>query len=101
MARLVASREAQADLDEVLAYLEGTAGKPVALRYGERFRNAFRHLVDFPETGAKRPRPHADMRIWAVAPYVIFYRFTGDDDTIRLVRILHGRRNVTERLFGQ
>jgi toxin ParE1/3/4 len=101
MARLIAAREAQADLDEILAYLQGEAGKSVALRYGERFRAGFRHLVDFPETGARRPQLHADMRIWVIAPYVIFYRFTGDDDTIRLVRILHGRRNVTERLFGQ
>ena len=99
MARLVASREAQADLDDILDYLAGIAGASVALRYGERFRAAFRHLVDFPETGARRPRLHADMRIWVVAPYIIFYRFSSGDDTIRIVRIVHGRRNVTVRLF--
>jgi toxin ParE1/3/4 len=55
--------------------------------------------MDFPATGAMRPRLDADMRIWVVAPYIVFYRFAPDDDTVRVVRILHGRRNVTERLF--
>jgi toxin ParE1/3/4 len=99
MARLIVSRETQADLDEILAYLASVAGKSAALRYGERFRAAFRHLIDFPATGALRARLEADMRIWVVAPYVIFYRFAIDDDTVKVVRILHSRRNVTERLF--
>ena len=99
MARLIVSRETQADLDELLDYLDREAGRPVALRYGERFRSAFRHLMDFPATEARRPRLDADMRIWVVAPYVTFYRFTDADDTVRVVRILHGRRHVTQRLF--
>jgi plasmid stabilization system protein ParE len=44
MPRLVVSPEARADIDEILDWLEHEAGKPVALRYAERFRAAFRHL---------------------------------------------------------
>ena len=99
MARLIVSRETQADLDDILAHLVAIAGKSVALHYGERFRAAVRHLMDFPATGAMRPRLGADIRIWVVAPYVVFYGFDIDDDTVRVVRILHGRCNVTERLF--
>jgi plasmid stabilization system protein ParE len=99
MAGLIVSRETLADLDEILAYLTSVAGKPIALRYGERFRAAFRHLMDFPATGAMQPRLAPDMRIWVIAPYVVFYRFAIDDDTVRVLRILHGRRNVTERLL--
>jgi plasmid stabilization system protein ParE len=99
VARLIVSRDTLADLDEILAYLTSVAGKPVALRYGERFRAAFRHLMDYPATGAMRPRLAPDMRIWFIAPYVVFYRFAIDDDTVRVLRILHGRRSVTERLF--
>jgi plasmid stabilization system protein ParE len=68
VARLIVSRETQADLDEILAHLAATAGNSVAHRYGERFRAAFRHLMDFPATGAMRPRLDAGMRIWIVAP---------------------------------
>jgi plasmid stabilization system protein ParE len=97
MAGLIVSRETLADLDDILAYLTSVAGNLVVLRYGERFRAAFRHLMDFPATGAMRPRLASDMRIWVIAPYVVFYRFAIDDDTVRVLRILHGRRNVTKR----
>ena len=91
MAGLIVSRETLAKLDDILAYLTSVAGKPVALRYGEIFRAASRHLMDFPATGAMRPRLAPDMRIWLIAPYVIFHRFAVDDDTVRVLRILHGR----------
>jgi plasmid stabilization system protein ParE len=99
MARLIVSPEAQTDLDAILDHLTEVAGKPVARRYGQRFHAAFRHLIDFPETGARRPRLGTDMRIWVVAPFLIFYRFSIDDDSIRVIRLLHGRRNITVRLF--
>jgi len=97
VARLTVSPEAQADVDEILTYLQRAAGRPVAARHGDRFLVAFRHQVDFPETGAKRPQFGADMRIWAVAPYIVFYRVAVEDGT---VRVPHGRRNVTTRLFS-
>jgi plasmid stabilization system protein ParE len=75
VARLIVPRETQADLDEILAHLAATAGISVALRYGERFRAAFRHLMDFPETEAMRPGLDANMRIRVVTPYVVFCRF--------------------------
>ena len=99
MARLIVSPEAQADLDVILDYLASVGGNVVALRYGEKFRGAFRHLIDFPETGAARPRLGTGIRIWGVAPYLIFYRYTRNDDTIRVVRLLHGRRRIAERLM--
>lgn len=99
MAKLIVSTEAQADVDEILTYLEHAAGPLVTLRYGERFLIAFRHLMDFPETGARRPQFGVDMRIWVIAPYVVFYRFAPADETIRVLRVLHGRRNITRQLF--
>jgi toxin ParE1/3/4 len=98
MVRLVVSPEASADIDEILDWLEREAGRAVALRYAERFGAAFGHLVAFPEIGARRRKLHADMRIWAVVPYVIFYQFVTDTETVTVVRILHGRRDILERL---
>jgi plasmid stabilization system protein ParE len=63
MARLVVSPETQADLDEILRWLAREAGRPVALRYAEKFGAAFRHLTTFPETGARRSKLGRDMRI--------------------------------------
>ena len=99
MARLVVSPEASADIDEILDWLEREAGRVVAHRYAERFRAAFGHFMAFPEIGARRRKLHADMRIWAITPYVIFYRFDHNTETVTVVRILHGRRDLTKTLF--
>jgi plasmid stabilization system protein ParE len=99
MVRLVVAPQARGDLEEILAHLARVAGTSVALRYGSRFRAAFRHLIDFPETGAKRPRFVPEMRIWAIAAYVIVYRFSPAEQTIYVARIVHGRRNITPRLL--
>jgi plasmid stabilization system protein ParE len=98
MARLIVSPEASTDIDEILDWLEREAGKAVALRYVERFRTAFSHLMSFPEIGARRRKLHADIRIWAIAPYVIFYQFAANTETVTVVRILHSRRDITGRL---
>lgn len=100
MAKLTVSVEAQADVDGILTYLERAAGPIVTLRYGERFLLAFRHLMVFPESGARRPQFGSDMRIWVIAPYIMFYRFAATDETVRVLRVLHGRRNITLRLFS-
>jgi plasmid stabilization system protein ParE len=100
MVRLVVSPETQADFDETPRWLTHEPGRPVALRYAAKFSAAFRHLTTFPETGARRSKLARDMRIWPVTPYLIFWRFVVEDATVRVVRIPHGRREVTERLFG-
>jgi toxin ParE1/3/4 len=99
MPRLVVSPEASGDIDDILVWLEREAGKAVALRYAERFRAAFSQLMAFPDIGARRPKLHAAMRIWAIAPYVVFYRSSPDSETVTVLRILHGRRDVSERLL--
>jgi plasmid stabilization system protein ParE len=99
MARLIVSPESSADIDGILDWLDCETGRPVALRYAERFRAAFGHLMAFPEIGARRRTLHANMRIWVVAPYVIFYRFEIDKEPVTIVRILHGRRDLAEALF--
>lgn len=99
MARLIVAPQAQADLDDILDYLTREAGDRVARRYGDSFRRAFAFLTEFPRTGAPRPNFGSTMRIKTVWPYVIFYRYSAADDTVRLIRILHGRRNITTKLF--
>jgi toxin ParE1/3/4 len=97
MAQLIVAPQAQVDLDDILDYLTREAGDPVACRYGESFRGAFAFLTEFPRTGAPRPNFGATMRIKTIWPYV--YHYSADNDTVRLIRILHGRRNITTKLF--
>ncbi|MGH2398054.1 MAG: type II toxin-antitoxin system RelE/ParE family toxin [bacterium] len=99
MAQLIVAPQAQADLDNILDYLTREAGEPAACRYGDSFRAAFAFLTEFPRAGAPRPNFGATMRIKMVWPYVIFYRYSADKDIVCLIRILHGRRNITTKLF--
>jgi plasmid stabilization system protein ParE len=56
-------------------------------------------LLRWPESGAPRPRLGEAVRIAIVSPYVMIYEYNRDDDTLVLLRMLHGRRNITDRLL--
>ena len=99
MTRLVATAEADADASDILAYLDRQAGAGVAADYGRRFRLTLERLVDMPESGAPRPALGRHARIAIVSPYLLIYDYVPDDDTVTLLRILHGRRNITHALL--
>ena len=101
MTRLIVSSTAEADTTEILEYLEREAGARVAADYGRRFRLTIERLVDLPETGAPRSLLGADTRIAIVSPYVLIYDYARKDDTLSLLRILHGRRNITNKLLRE
>jgi len=95
MTRFVLTDSAKADTAEIIDYLAREAGARVAEDYGRRFRTTIERLADLPETGTPRSRPGRNIRITVVYPYLLIYRYTRQDDTLTLLRILHGRRNIT------
>jgi toxin ParE1/3/4 len=101
MTRLFVTADAEADTSEILAYLAREAGHLVAEDYGGRFRTTIERLVVMPETGAPRPALGPNARIAIVYPYVLIYDYTREDDTLTLLRILHGRRNVIRDLLNR
>jgi plasmid stabilization system protein ParE len=80
MTRLVVTSDAEADTTEILAYLAQEAGANVATEFGRRFRVAVERLLDFPQSGAPQPRLGSETRIAIVAPYVLIYDYTREDD---------------------
>ncbi len=66
-----------------------------------RFRMTIERLVDMPLTGAPRPRLGPNTRIAVVAPYILIYDYKRDDDILTLLRILHGKRDITRLLLKQ
>ncbi len=101
MTRLVVTADAEADTSEILAYLAREAGHLVAENYGRRFRMTIERLVGMPGTGAPRPALGPNARIAVVYPYALIYDYAREDDTLTLLRILHGRRNVTRDLLSR
>ena len=71
------------------------------MEFGHRFRVAIENLLTFPESGSPRPRLGAQTRIAIVAPYVLIYEYTRDDDVLMLLRILHGKRDITRKLLNR
>lgn len=99
MTRLVVTADAEKDTDAILSYLEREAGSAVAEKYGRRFRAKIEDLLRWPESGAPRPNLGGAVRIAVVSPYIMFYEHDLRDDTLMLLRILHGRRKITNRLL--
>ena len=99
MTRLLVTPEAEADINDILDYLHREAGARVAASYGRKFATLIERLVESPGIGAPRPAlgPHA--RIGIIQPYLLIYDFTAVDDTLTLLRVVHGRRNITRRLI--
>jgi toxin ParE1/3/4 len=101
MTRLVIAPRFRSDTNAILNYLEGVAGPRVAARYSSRFEQAIVRLTRFPESGAPRPALGVNTRVAIVQPYLLIYDFTPDDNTLALLRILHGRRNITRGLLSR
>lgn len=99
MTRLIVADEAEADIDDILDYLEREAGRTTAIAYAERFADAIERIIAFPGHGAPRPALGPEARIAIVYPYLLIYDFTEREDTATLLRVLHGKRDITERLI--
>jgi plasmid stabilization system protein ParE len=95
MARLTVSFEARSDIGEVLSYLRLEAGADVALAYSDGFDKATDLLAAFPGIGTPRPEFGADARTAMVKPYILIYDYNESEDSVTLLRVVHGRRNLT------
>ena len=98
MARLVSTARFRSDTNEILDHLERVAGPLVAENYSRRFRATIARLIEFPQSGAPRSVFGANARVAIVSPYLLIYDYAPEDDAVVLLRILHGRRNITQEL---
>ena len=75
---------ASEDLDGQVDYYEQEAGLDLALRFLTALEEAIQFLYRYPEAGALKELENA-RRIYYLRP---------DEDTLRIVRILHGKRDL-------
>ena len=101
MARVIITTAADADTNEILNDLTTKAGLPTATKYERLFDKLIDLLADYPAIGAPRPALGPHVRISIVLPYIVIYSHNKDDDTVTLLRILYGRRNITRALVGE
>jgi toxin ParE1/3/4 len=99
MTWLVVTADAATDVNEILDYLKREASPRVAEEYGQKFRRTQERPVEFTGLGSRRPELGGDTRIGIVQPYILIYDYTKRDDTLTLLRVVHGKRNITSRLI--
>ena len=59
-----------------------------------RINEAFRLIVDFPESGSPRPEYGRDVRIVPVGNYLVIYRV--DERGPLVLRVVHGAMDLTQ-----
>ena len=99
MARVLLSALARQDVRDILTDLSEHAGLAVAGRYGADFKRIYRSLAQFPYGGSQRRSLGPDVRIKIAFPYVVFDEHIAD--TVTILRILHGRREITADLLAR
>lgn len=100
--KIVLSEAAYYDIDSMFAYISQD-NKNSAEGLRSRIYEAIKQLADFPEKGAVLPEEDAPgaargYRRIVQNPYIIFYRVL--DDRIVIARVLHGRQNWLQSLYG-
>ena len=100
MARVVVSSNADADTDSIFAYLTTSTGGSVAAKYISLFESLYERLADHPASGPRRAALGPDIRIGIVSPYIVIYRLSGSDDTVTVLRVVHGRRDIARKLLA-
>ena len=100
MARVIVASSADADIDAIQVDFAKTAGTRVAAKYTALFESLYDRLAEHPASGVPRPALGKHIRIGIVLPYIVIYRHREADDTATVLRIVHGRRNITARLIS-
>jgi plasmid stabilization system protein ParE len=99
MIRIVVTPRVRRDRDDILRYLAREAGAGAVRKYAERFRDATLRLTEMPGSGSLRPELGFRCRLVVIAPYLLIYDYDPAHGQVTLLRILHGKRGITERLL--
>jgi plasmid stabilization system protein ParE len=99
MSRLIVSLKARADTSDIIKDLANKAGYGVAAAYAAFFVRVNERLAEFPDSGARRPVLGPRVRICVVSPYVVIYEHMEADDTVVVLRIVHGRRKIGRKFL--
>ena len=96
MAELRLSVAAERDLEDIQAEGEARFGEIAADAHSVRFERIFTLLRDQPFAGQQRSDYAREVRAFANWPHVIIYRV--QDDTVLVIRVLHGARDIRHAL---
>ena len=86
------SIEADKDLEDIFDYTYNQFGADQAFKYVQAFDTCFSDLCKTPLMGRARTEIRQGLRSYLRESHIVFYRVI--DKRIRIVRILHGSRDL-------
>lgn len=92
MTRLVFSRDASADIADIMAFSVTQFGEAVAADYMDGLEIACELLREYPEMAAVYPRMKPEMRCLIYRSHRIYYRVEREE--VLIVRVLHRARDT-------
>jgi plasmid stabilization system protein ParE len=96
------AQRAADDLNEIVSYLAVELDNPsAAAKFLDRLHGAIENICTFPESGARVLNeflPNESIRKVLVDHYVLYYLPNAEAETIYVLRIIYGRRNMDEIL---
>ena len=97
--RTLVSPAARRDLFQIVTHLAAVAGPVTADRWDRKLWKAIEEVSESPGSGAPRPTLAEHARIVVVHPYVVIYEHERGSDSLHILRVVHGRRNITKELL--
>jgi toxin ParE1/3/4 len=102
MAQVVVSPQAEQDLAQIVDEISDKADSAVADKLFDRIIAIVEKLAIVPEaSGRLVPALGRDIRCHPIGNYNVYLRYDEAADTLFVVRVLHGRRNITAALFKE
>lgn len=99
MAHIVVTASADADFAAIMNELYTAAGRTTLVKYRTLFQKLYQRLSAFPVSGAPREQWGHGVRLGIISPYLVIYKYRENDDTIIVLRILHGKRKITKHML--
>lgn len=95
MTKPIITREAEEDIDEILAFIS-LDNFDASVAFYERLVDQLGMLADNPKASRERPEISDGVRSFPFGSYVIFYRMWAGE--VAVTRIVHGARDLDELL---
>lgn len=95
-AQIIISPAARDDLRDIYHFGLRKWGQNRSGKYLEETKERFWALCEQPHMGCERPELLPEMRSFAVASHVVFYR--PQSQRIEVIRVLHGRQDPSRHL---
>lgn len=98
MPRILRTRAARSDYDEIWSYL-AVRDLTAADRLIDQFDATLESIAATPRLGRKMDELAPNLRSFPVGNYLIFYRPL--EDGVQLIRLVHGARDITPEFFAE